>query len=101
MADSCCDHSEKPDGPEPARKVRSFKAGAFRFVGLTIGLSGLYSMTSVCPFCGRPGCPAGAASAGLIGVVLASLMQWGRTFQSFMARTLLHFVRWCRGNRAR
>lgn len=36
--------------------------------------AGVYASSSVCPFCGRAGCPVGAASAGLVGGVFAFLI---------------------------
>jgi hypothetical protein len=57
-----------------------------RYLIWIAAFSGVYSMGAVCPFCGRVGCPTGTASAGLVGLVFASLMQWGRTFRSFLTR---------------
>jgi hypothetical protein len=76
--------SSPPGGPERPRR-QPWRV-PLRFLGWFIGFSGLYAMGSVCPFCGRPGCPTGAASAGLVGLVFASLMQWGRAFRAFLAR---------------
>jgi hypothetical protein len=88
MSDHCQDHQEHGHaaaGPAPVRKH-----GIWRFLGWFIGFSGLYSMSAVCPFCGRPGCPTGAASAGLIGLMCASLCQWGRSLQAFLGRLGRH-----------
>lgn len=52
-----------------------------RFFGWWFGFSGLYAIFSVCPFCGQPGCPVGAGTAGLFGVFFASIMK-GKTFLS-------------------
>ena len=53
----------------------------FRFIGWWFGLSGLYAMFSVCPFCGQQGCPVGMASAGTIGAFFALCMQdWRKLF---------------------
>jgi len=60
-----------------------------RFLGWFVGFSGLYAMGAVCPFCGRPGCPTGAASAGLVGLLFASLTQWGRSLRATLGR-LVH-----------
>jgi len=54
-----------------------------RFLGWWFGLSSLYAMFSVCPFCGRQGCPLGAGAAGLVGgffTLFASLLQNWRNF---------------------
>jgi hypothetical protein len=44
------------------------------------GLSSLYAMFSVCPFCGRQGCPVGAGTAGLVGGFFTLLLQNWRNF---------------------
>ena len=81
------DHSE-PSAPgasaslPPRRPLRT----ALRFLGWTVGFSGLYSMTAVCPFCGRPGCPVGGASAGMVGLVFAALSQWGGQAKAWVWR---------------
>jgi hypothetical protein len=77
------EHSHQPAG-DPAPR-RPWPAAA-RFLGWFLGFSGLYAMGAVCPFCGRPGCPTGAASAGLVGLVFAALTQWGRSLRAFWAR---------------
>jgi hypothetical protein len=82
MTDRCCDHQEKHTHPETAR-LRSFGASTLRFFGWFVGFSGLYSMSSVCPFCGRQGCPTGA---WMIGIVLAVMMQGGRAFRTLLAK---------------
>lgn len=48
----------------------------FRLCGWNVGFSSMIAM-SVCPFCGRQGCPTGAASAGILGVICGFLIQWG------------------------
>jgi len=78
-------HPEPPAPVPPPRSARPWGIAA-RFLGWFLGFSGLYAMGAVCPFCGRPGCPTGAASAGLVGVVFASLTQWGRSLRTFLAR---------------
>ncbi len=51
--------------------------------------AGIYASSSVCPFCGKPGCPVGPGAAGLIGLVFAWLMTFGqhlrRRLQTFLA----------------
>ena len=49
----------------------------FRFCGWSAGFTGLAAM-SVCPFCGRQGCPVGIAGAGVLGLVCGAIMQWGK-----------------------
>ena len=82
MSEPCCDHHHEP---APAARPMS---GIVRFVAWFVAFSGLYAMSAVCPFCGRAGCPVGAASAGVVGLAFASLMQWGRACRSFLARAV-------------
>jgi hypothetical protein len=39
---------------------------------------GIYSASSVCPFCGTLGCPVGAGGAVLVGGFFAGLMHYGK-----------------------
>jgi len=39
---------------------------------------GIYSASSVCPFCGSPGCPVGVGGAAVVGGLFAGLMQYGK-----------------------
>ncbi len=53
----------------------------FRFFGAWFGFTGLYAMFSVCPFCGRQGCPVGMVTAGSVGAFLALCLQdWKKLF---------------------
>ncbi|MBM4287799.1 MAG: hypothetical protein FJ135_06575 [Deltaproteobacteria bacterium] len=47
---------------------------------------GIYSASSVCPFCGAPGCPVGAGGAALVGGFFASLMQYGKNVREIFRR---------------
>jgi len=51
---------------------------------------GIYASSSVCPFCGTPGCPVGAGGAALVGGVFACLWQYGKgaweKFKKLMAK---------------
>jgi len=70
------DHTESHE-----RKLSPF-GRLFRFLGWWLGLTGLYSAFSVCPFCGQPGCPVGLASAGTVGAFLALCVQdWRSLFR--------------------
>jgi len=40
---------------------------------------GIYASSSVCPFCGTPGCPVGVGGAALVGGVFACLWQYGKS----------------------
>jgi|GEM_PF-152330 len=51
---------------------------ALRFLGWMTGIGGFVAW-STCPFCGRPGCPVGAGTAGVIGGLFALCMtNWKR-----------------------
>jgi hypothetical protein len=39
---------------------------------------GIYASSSVCPFCGTPGCPVGSGGAALVGGFFAALWQYGK-----------------------
>ncbi len=39
---------------------------------------GIYASSSVCPFCGAPGCPVGVSGAALVGGAFAVLWQYGK-----------------------
>ena len=86
MSHHCCEHHEAAeDHPDLSVPGRRRWGGAFRFLGWFAAFSGVYAMGAVCPFCGRQGCPVGGASAGMVGLVFASLMQWGRSAWSALA----------------
>jgi hypothetical protein len=40
---------------------------------------GIYASSSVCPFCGTPGCPVGVGGAALVGGAFACLWQYGKS----------------------
>jgi hypothetical protein len=44
-----------------------------------LAFSGIYASSSVCVFCGTPGCPVGAGGAALVGGIFACLWQYGKT----------------------
>jgi hypothetical protein len=47
--------------------------------------TGIYASSSVCPFCGRAGCPVGGVSAGVVGGVFALVMAKGKAFLNQLA----------------
>jgi hypothetical protein len=52
-----------------------------------LGLTGLIAATSVCPFCGQPGCPVGVGAATTIGGILSLFMQdWKEPFRRLYRR---------------
>ncbi len=59
----------------------------FRFAVKWFGFTGLYAVFSVCPFCGRAGCPVGAGITGSVGVFFAlCATNWRPLFQYFRDR---------------
>ncbi|MCK4504131.1 MAG: hypothetical protein KAW14_00825 [Candidatus Aegiribacteria sp.] len=87
------DRKEKRSQPvegEHARRKMSPLGHVFRFIGWWFGFAVLYSMFSVCPFCGQQGCPVGLASAGTVGAFFALCFQdWKRLF-IFIKKKLSH-----------
>ena len=68
------------------------KSVAFRirhFVFHWLAFFGIFAGTTVCPFCGQPGCPAGAGSAALAGGFFALLTQNWRNFIVYIKNTFL------------
>ena len=49
-----------------------------RWVLWFLAFFGIYASSSVCPFCGTPGCPVGVGGAVLVGGVFACLWQHGK-----------------------
>jgi hypothetical protein len=47
---------------------------------------GIYASSSVCPFCGTPGCPVGLSGAALVGGFFAALWQYGRQGWTWVKR---------------
>ena len=82
-------HKETDDKSFGSVKLSAF-GHLFRFIGWWFGLTGLYAMFSVCPFCGQQGCPVGLASAGSVGALLSLCLQdWKRLF-GFLRRKMLN-----------
>ena len=57
-----------------------------RFITWWLILSGIYASSSVCPFCGKLGCPVGGASAGIVGAFLALVVARGKAFLNYLSR---------------
>jgi hypothetical protein len=51
---------------------------ALKFLTWWLIFAGIYASSSVCPFCGRLGCPVGGASAGLVGGLFALAIGKGK-----------------------
>jgi hypothetical protein len=60
----------------------------FRFLGLWIAFTGVYTIFAVCPFCGQMGCPVGAGSAGVIGGFFALIVQNMKNVLNFVQHKL-------------
>ena len=56
----------------------------FRFLTWWLIFTGIYASSSVCPFCGRPGCPVGGVSAGVVGGVFALVIEKGKVFLTML-----------------
>ena len=67
-----------------SRLLRAF----FRFFAWWGGLFALLSAGSVCPCCGTPTCPGGAASAGLLSAIVAVLLFVPRWLGRRLSRVL-------------
>jgi len=60
----------------------SIKERLFSFFKWWLIFTGIYSFSSVCPFCGKVGCPVGFGSAGALGAFFALFMQnWKHLLQ--------------------
>ena len=68
------------------RRRYPFIAPVLRFIGWWFGFAGLYAMTAACPCCGQIGCPVGASGAGVVGGILALVMQNGSTLMNRIKR---------------
>lgn len=65
----------------------SIVAKMINFSKWWLGFTGLMATTSVCPFCGQPGCPVGVGAATTIGAFFALFMQnWKEPFQQLYYR---------------
>jgi hypothetical protein len=60
--------------------------GWFRFGGSWLGLSVLWSTTTVCPCCGQPVCPFNAMLGGVIGFLGAGFFFVVRNWSRWMSR---------------
>ncbi|MDD3580492.1 MAG: hypothetical protein PHW74_05680 [Desulfobacca sp.] len=71
-----------PLANRPATTGAAFLGYVKRWCLWFLAFFGIYSASSVCPFCGTPGCPVGAGGAALVGVIFVGLWQFGvRIFQ--------------------
>jgi len=86
---ACCSHeaaepeatSGPPAGTLPNRPETKGAAlwGSLKSYALWfLAFFGIYASSSVCVFCGTPGCPVGVGGAALVGGVFACLWQYGK-----------------------
>ncbi len=86
----CCGHGApgtetlvgNPDGtltdraaPQEVGRWDSLK----RYVLWFLAFFGIYASSSVCPFCGTPGCPVGVGGAALVAGAFTCLWQYGKS----------------------
>jgi hypothetical protein len=57
-----------------------------KFLPWWLIFSGIYASSSVCPCCGRLGCPVGGASAGLVGGLCALVFGKGKAIMARVAQ---------------
>jgi hypothetical protein len=86
----CCGHeaigaqagADDPSGmlSEPRKSEAGPRFGPLkRWLLWFLAFFGIYASSSVCPFCGTPGCPVGVGGAALVGGVFACLWQYGKS----------------------
>jgi len=83
---TCLSHEvlEQLPGPPRTRKISQYPVirGLWRFFSWWLVFFGIYASSSVCPFCGQPGCPVGVAAAGIMGGFFATIWIYGRAWLS-------------------
>jgi len=68
-----------PEASKPAEAGGAALPGACkRWLLWFAAFFGIYASSSICPFCGTPGCPVGAGGALVVGGAFAALWQYGR-----------------------
>ena len=79
-------NNPRPELPQDNKFPKHPAMGRFfKFLSWWLIFTGIYASSSVCPFCGRPGCPVGGVSAGVVGGIFALVMEKGRAFLSYLA----------------
>lgn len=58
----------------------------FRLLTWWLIFTGIYASSSICPFCGRAGCPVGGINAGIVGGFFALIIDKGKVFFKPLAR---------------
>jgi hypothetical protein len=71
----------QPNPPPGGRWLRHPLIGRLaRFFTWWLIFTGIYASSSVCPFCGRAGCPVGGVSAGVVGGIFALVLETGKAW---------------------
>ena len=83
--DPTCLRDEVPEqlpGQPRTRKIyqNPVIGGLLRFFSWWLVFFGIYASSSVCPFCGQPGCPVGVAAAGIMGGFFAAIWIYGKAW---------------------
>ena len=63
------------EAPQELGRWSSLKRSALWF----LAFFGIYASSSVCPFCGTPGCPVGVGGAAVVAGTFACLWQYGKS----------------------
>jgi hypothetical protein len=74
----CCGHDAAVTN-EPELREGGRWTAIKRHVLWFLAFFGIYASSSVCPFCGTPGCPVGVGGAAVVGSVFACLWQYGKS----------------------
>ena len=86
----CCGHDaawgaaavDSPPGASTEQldnEAGSLSGSLKRWVLWFLTFFGIYASSSVCPFCGTPGCPVGVGGAAVVGGAFAFLWQYGKS----------------------
>ncbi len=81
------DDCRRPETPWKERIMQFPGIGrCLRLMVWWLVFTGIYASSAVCPFCGRPGCPVGGVSAGVVGGVFTLVLAKGKAFMNYLAR---------------
>jgi hypothetical protein len=82
------DDTTPPEIPSGMKRFHQypFIGRSIKFLSWWLIFSGIYASSSVCPFCGRLGCPVGAAGAGIVGGLFALVIGKGKVIIAQVTR---------------
>jgi hypothetical protein len=82
------DDTTPPEIPSGMKRFYQYPfIGRFlKFLTWWLIFSCIYASSSVCPFCGRLGCPAGGASAGFVGGLFALVIGKGKVILALVTQ---------------